>query len=89
MVVPFQSASRHRRRVRLFGLGISLMVAFGLVGLYVNLPPIGPPGVNPSDGSKWKICPECGEPVDVGSDTLCTCPACDEPFEVARAEDYS
>jgi hypothetical protein len=88
MVVPSQSASRYRNGVRLLGLGIALTVAFGLVGLHVNLPPIGPPGVHPSGDSKWKKCPECGEPVKIDSDTL-ICPYCYEQFEVAAAQDYS
>lgn len=95
MFVPFQPASRRRRRGRSLTLAISLTVALGLVGVYVNLPPLGPPGVNPPpdvnplEGNGWKKCPNCGTAVQPEQTGHCICPNCDEEFKAADAEDYS
>ena len=91
MFVPLQPALRRRHRRRSLGRAISLTVAFGLVGVYVNLPPSRPPGVNPSEGNGWKKCPnsECGTAVRPGPNGHCVCPKCGEEFEAADAREPS
>jgi hypothetical protein len=89
MFIPFQPVSRRTRWGSSPGLVISLMVAFGLVGIYVNLPPLSPPGTNPSRGNKRKKCPRCKEPVLPGPDGYCICRNCFKEFEATEAEDYS
>ena len=89
MFVPFKTASR--RRGRSPRLAIPLTVAFGLAGIYVNLPPSRPAGVNPPGSSEWKKCPnpECATAVQPKSDGHCDCPKCGMKFEAADADDYS
>jgi hypothetical protein len=87
MFVPFQSASRRRHGGRSLGLAISLVVAFGLAGLYVNMPPLGPPGGNPQNGGQTKKCPKCGEPVDpIGLGY--SCGNCGNKFKATDADDW-
>lgn len=66
-----------------------LMLVFGLAGLYVQLPPPRPPGVNPSKPNKWKKCPRCGAAVRPNRDGLCVCPNCSKKFDAEDAKDYS
>jgi hypothetical protein len=86
MFIPFQSASR--RRGRLLGFAISLAVALGLAGLYVNKPPIPPPGVNPSKGGRPKKCPACGYAVRPKRRGHYKCLRCGKKFKAADADDY-
>lgn len=89
MFIPFQPTSMRRRWGRSLRLATTLMIAFGLAGVYVNLPPLGPPGANPSRPSALKKCPECGSPVHSEPDEHCICVNCGKEFEAAGAEDYS
>jgi hypothetical protein len=89
MFVPVQYTSRRRRLAQSLESAILLALVFGLAGVGVNLPPLPPPGVNPSDGDGSKKCPECGNAVQPGPDGHCVCPNCDEEFEAADADDYS
>jgi hypothetical protein len=89
MLIPIQPASRRRRWSRWPGFAISLMVAFGLAGIYVNLPPPRSPGFNPSEDKEWRKCPKCGEPVQAKSDGRYVCANCGMKFKAAEAEDYS
>jgi hypothetical protein len=85
----FQPQSPQRRWRRSFSFMIALMVVVGLTGVYVNLPPLGPPGRNPAEGNIWKKCPQCGKAVRPQPDGLCICMNCYEEFEAADAEAYS
>lgn len=84
MSVPFRYVSRRRR----LGRSTMCMLAFGLAGVYVNLPPLGPPGTNPSEPNRWKKCPECGRAVRPGPDGYCVCKSCYAEFEAADAKDF-
>ena len=64
------------------------MLVFVLAGVYINLPPLGPPGANPLEPTKWKKCPECGRAVRPGLDGYCVCKYCYAEFEAADAKDY-
>ena len=44
MSVPFQYTSRHESLGGSLGPAIMFTLVFGLTGVYVNLPPLGPPG---------------------------------------------
>jgi hypothetical protein len=91
MFVPFQSISRCRRRCPTHGLAIWLAVALGLAGIYTEMPPLQPMGVNPSNGGRPKKCPnpECGRAVRPDPQGRYACPVCDWKFTAAEAEDYT
>ena len=57
MSVPVQYTSRRRRLAQSLESAILLTLVFGVVGVGINLPPLPPPGVNPSDGNGSKKCP--------------------------------
>lgn len=88
MPVLFQSTSPWRRLPRLVARAIMLGLAFGLTGVYVNLPPLGPPGINPEEANQWKKCPRCGDPVWPEPDGICICDSCSKKFKAANAKDY-
>lgn len=89
MSVPFQGTSRRRRLGRSLESAIMLMLLFGLAGVYIQRPPLGPPGSNPRMPAEWKMCPRCGTAVRPNQDGLCVCPNCYKKFDAADAEDYS
>jgi hypothetical protein len=89
MSVPFQCTSRCRRLGRSREPTIMLMLVFGLAGAYIQRPPLGPPGINPSKPNKWKKCPRCGAAVLPNRDGLCVCPNCSKKFDAADAKNYS
>jgi hypothetical protein len=66
-----------------------LLLIFGLAGVYVQKPPLGPPGINPSGPVKWKKCPRCGTAVRPNKDGLYVCLNCGKKFYAAEAKDYS
>lgn len=88
MSVPFQYTWRCRRLRRSVEPAIMLALAFGLTGIYVNLPPLSPQGNNPEESNRWKKCPRCGNPVLPEPDGHCTCGSCSKKFEAADAKDY-
>ena len=90
MPVPSEYPSRLRRLrlSRSVTPAITLALSFGLTGVYVNLPPLPPPGMNPRGSSRWKKCPGCGKPVRPARDGLCVCKNCYEEFDSADAQDY-
>ena len=88
MSVPFQYTSRHESLGGSLGPAIMFTLVFGLTGVYVNLPPLRPPGSNPSGPNKWKCCPDCGSAVRPGPDGYCVCKYCRAEFEASDAADY-
>lgn len=89
MSVPFQCTSRRRRLGRSLEPAIMLLLACGLAGVYIQLPPQRPPGVNPSRPNRWKKCPRCGSAVRPNRDGFFVCPNCYKNFDASDAEDYS
>ena len=89
MFIPFRPISRRKLWGLSLRIAISLPVAFGLAGLFVQLPPLGPPGTNPSKPNIWKKCPKCGNAVRPKKDGHCVCSNCHTKFEAVDADDYS
>jgi hypothetical protein len=85
MSVPLQC--RPTRRRRSVKPAIMLTLAFALTGIYVQFPPLPPPGYNPW-GSRRKECPNCGNPVRPARDGHCYCKNCRWEFEAEDAKDY-
>jgi hypothetical protein len=89
MSVPFQCTSRRRPPGRSLEPAIMLLLVFGLAGVYVQRPPLGPPGDNPTGPDEWETCPNtnCGTPVRRSRDGLYHCPKCYNVFDAADAND--
>lgn len=83
-----RSGSGHVPWDRSLEATVWLTIAFGVAGLYMQEPPIQPPGIFPWRGLLPKKRPACGRRVIPNKAGRCVCKNCGHRFMAGEADDY-
>ena len=88
MFAALRSGFGHERRPRSLKITVWLVIVLGVAGLYIQQPPIQPPGNNPWNSSRPKKCPVCRHRVIPKRRGRCVCQNCGHRFMADEADDY-